>query len=242
MKLLCDLGNSRLKWAFWDGGLSGFGGAPYGGENDFTGVLQGLPQAPSAVAAISVAPRFHQLFTEFCERHWHLTPRWYGACREAAGIRSLYEPPETLGADRFAALAGARARSGRRSVCVVDCGTAITVDALDAEGVFQGGVIMPGMAASAEALRRTASALAGTDSAGVASVLGRKTQDAVRGGLMIGAAGAIDRVLDEQRARLAADPLVLVTGGDAAVLAPYLKARHEIAPHLTLEGLAVMTI
>lgn len=242
MKLLCDLGNTRMKWALWDGALSGFGSAAYVGENDFTSALLGLKGAPSAVAAISVAPRLHGLFTEFCERHWRLTPRWYGACREAAGIRSLYEPPGTLGADRFAALAGARARAGRRSVSVVDCGTAITVDALDGEGVFQGGVIMPGQAASAEALRRIAEALAVTEGTGVVSALGRRTPDALRGGLVIGAAGAIDRVLDEQRSRFADDPLVLVTGGDAGALAPYLKSRHEIVPHLTLEGLVVMTI
>ncbi len=242
MKLLCDLGNTRLKWAFWDGALSGFGSAGYVGEHDFTSALLGLKEVPSLVAAISVAPRFHPLFTEFCERHWRVTPRWYRARREAAGIRSLYEPPETLGADRFAALVGARARTGRRSVSVVDCGTAITVDALDGEGVFQGGVIMPGMAASAEALRRTAEGLAVTDSVAVASVLGRRTHDAVRGGLVIGAAGAIDRVLGEQRSQFADDPLVLVTGGDAEILSPYLKSRHEIVPHLTLEGLVVMTV
>lgn len=241
MKLLCDLGNTRLKWAFWDGALSSFGAAPYEGENDFTSALLQLERKPSIVAAISVAPRSRRLFTEFCEHHWRLTPRWYGASREAAGIRSLYEPAETLGADRFAALAGARARCGPRSVCVVDCGTAITVDALDGDGVFRGGVIMPGMAAAAETLRRAAFALAVAEPTAVVSALGCRTADALKGGLVLGAAGAIDRILDEQGLRLADDPLVLVTGGDAAALAPYLKSRHEIAPHLTLEGLLVMT-
>ncbi len=241
MKLLCDLGNTRLKWAWWDGVLSGFGSAFYAGENDFGSAFRALEQRPSAVAAISVNPRSSLLFTEFCERYWRLTPRWYAACREAGGIRSLYEPPETLGADRFAALAGARARYGGRSLCVVDCGTAITVDALDGEGVFQGGVIMPGLGVSAEALRRAAPALPVIEETGVPSVLGRRTADALRGGLVIGAGGAIDRLLDEQRSRLSGDPLVVLTGGDALALAPHLKSRHEIAPHLTLEGLVVMT-
>lgn len=241
MKLLCDLGNSRLKWALWDGVLSGFGSAPYAGENDFASALLTLARRPSEIAAISVAPRSSLLFTEFCEWHWRLTPRWYAASREGGGILSLYEPPETLGADRFAALVGAWARHGR-SLCVVDCGTAITVDALDGEGVFQGGVIMPGVGTSAGALCRAAEGLAQAAGTGLASVLGRRTAEALRGGLVIGAAGAIDRLLDEQKSRLLDDPLVVLTGGDALTLAPYLKSRHEIVPHLTLEGLVVMTL
>lgn len=240
MMLVCDLGNTRLKWALWDGFLSGFGSAPYAGENEFTSALQALDRIPSVVAGISVNPRSRPLFTEFCERHWRLTPQWYGACREAGGIQSLYEPPESLGADRFAALVGARARYGGRSVCVVDCGTAITIDALDSTGVFQGGVILPGMRASAQALQR-ATSLPALEETGATSALGRRTLEALRGGLVIGAAGAVDRLLDEQKSWLADDPAVILTGGDALALAPYLRSRHEIAAHLTLEGLVVMT-
>lgn len=242
MMLLCDVGNTRFKWAFWDGVLSGFGHAPYAGEGDFISALLAVKERPSVVAGISVAPKSRHVFTEFCERHWHVTPRWYGACREAYGIRSLYEPPETLGADRFAALVGAHARYSRRALCVVDCGTAITIDALDRDGVFQGGVIMSGMGVSAGALRCAVEVLPMMEVIGVPSALGRTTADALKGGLVIGAAGAIDRLVDEQKARLADDALVVLTGGDASALAPYLKSRHEIAPHLTLEGLLVMTI
>jgi len=239
MKLLCDLGNSRLKWAYGDGALSGFGWGAYGGEEDFALKLALVPR-PKAIAAISVASRHSARFQGFCETHWQVVPTWYRACREGFGVRSLYEPPDALGVDRFAALVGARTRFGARALCVVDCGTAITVDAIDNEGIFQGGAIFPGMATAAAALAGAAERLTTVDFAGEISAVGRGTVGAVKGGILLGTAGAIDRLLDEQKAMLRTAVLVVLTGGDAHGLAPYLRHPHEIAPHLTLEGLAVM--
>ncbi|MHB8255290.1 MAG: type III pantothenate kinase [Acidiferrobacter sp.] len=239
MKLLCDLGNTRMKWALWDGGFSGFGTVAYGGADDFATLLGALPR-PAVVAAISVAAIRNPVLSAFCAHHWQLVPTWYTACRAAGGIRSLYEPPETLGADRFAALVGARARFGATALCVVDCGTAITVDALDYAGVFRGGAILPGIPTAAEALVRIADTLSVADWTGTAQALGTSTASAVKAGVLIGAAGAINRLLEEQKTVLGDIVLVVLTGGDALRIAPYLACRYEIVPHLTLEGLAVM--
>lgn len=238
-KLLCDLGNSRLKWALWDGKLFGCGSGAYEGDGGFADGLIALPR-PDAIAAISVAGRHNLAFQAFCQARWGLVPTWHGVRREGFGVRSLYEPPETLGVDRFAALVGARARFGACVVCVVDCGTAITVDALDQDGVFQGGAILPGVTTAGAALRRAADTLPVMDLAGEAVALGRSTVSAMKAGLLLGTAGAIDRIVQEQTKALSVVALVVLTGGDAQKLGAYLSCPHEVVPYLTLEGLAVM--
>ncbi len=240
MRLLCDLGNTRIKWAWAEGAaLSGFGSGGYSGGEAYTTRLTG-PARPTMIAAISVARHRNEAFARFCEEQWAMAPQWHQSLREGFGITSLYEPPESLGVDRFAVLVGARARFPGQAVCVADCGTAITVDALDGDGVFQGGVILPGLSAAADVLRATAPKLTGSPGDRFYAAYGRTTQDAVGGGLILGAAGAIERIFRDQAAVLGHDARLLLTGGDAARLAPYLSGPFEHVAHLTLEGLAVM--
>lgn len=241
--LLCDLGNSRLKWGLWDQGLSGCGAASYEGQENWAVALAGL-ERPKAVAAISVAGRRNEALTSFCWDRWGLLPRWYKTEAAGCGVRSLYCPPESLGVDRFAALVGARAHCGAAALCVIDCGTAITIDALEADGTFRGGVIVPGLVAAGVALRGAAQTLAAMDiappDAGAVTALGCSTEAALKGGLWIGAGGAIDRIIEEQNRELMLPLRVILTGGDALLLAPFLRSSFEIEPHLTLRGLAVM--
>ncbi|WP_298134588.1 type III pantothenate kinase [Acidiferrobacter sp.] len=240
MRLLCDLGNTRIKWAWAEGvTLSGFGSGDYSGAEAYAAVLAGTIR-PEAIAAISVAHHRDETFARFCEERWSMSPHWYRSLREGFGIVSLYEPPASLGADRFAALVGARARFPGRPLRVVDCGTAITIDAIDGQGVFQGGAILPGLAAAAGALRGIAPYLAPGAQDRPYLACGRTTQEAVGAGLLLGAAGAIERILRDQGGAPEGAVLVLLTGGDAARLAPYLTRSYGQFPHLTLEGLAVM--
>lgn len=230
-----------MKWGLWEGHLLSHGAASYGGKDGFDRALATLA-APAEVAAISVAPHQERRFAEFCESRWQLSPVWYSAVREGFGILSQYEPAESLGVDRFAALVGARRRWPHRALCVVDCGTAMTIDGVDAEGVFWGGVILPGVRAAGEALSRVAPSLLVTAWDEDVSVWGLTTQDAVRGGVVKGAAGAIERVFQEQCVRLMGSPLLILTGGDAPRLGPHLRCPYELVPHLTLEGVAVMAV
>jgi len=243
MKLLCDLGHSRIKWAVLKEGLCDEGAAHYASPDGFL-ALTALAR-PDEIAAISVSGRGTAAFAAFCESHWGRVPTWYGTCGEGFGVRNLYHVPETLGADRFAALVGARARYRGRSVCVVDCGTAMTIDALDGEGNFQGGVILAGLATSTQALAGIGPQLAVPHIAcedDTVSVLGRSTATAIAAGVLVGAAGAIERIYRDQCALLSSgsETMLLLTGGDAQAIAPYIGYPHVYLPHLTLEGLAVM--
>lgn len=237
-RLLVDLGNTRLKWAWREAGTWQRGEAVHGGHA-LTEVLEdawsALARPAEIVTASVAAPAVRQALTAWVAKRWGRPVRFIQAQAQLLDVRNGYRDPSTLGADRWAALIGARDLT-KSAACVVDCGTAVTVDALSAEGVFLGGVIFPGLRLLREGL------LAGT--AGVREAtgaetgcLGRSTGEAVAGGTLFGLCGAIERFLAEQQGVLGGAPTVFLTGGDAALVAPHLRRPVTPVPDLVLRGL-----
>ena len=146
MNLFVDIGNHRVKWAT-DRGAGGVCELP---PADWRSMRELEPRAvwASCVARAPVADEFGR----YARRHWSLAPNFVRARRAQCGVINRYADAETLGNDRWAALIGARALCGAQSAIVLDAGTAITIDALDANGVFRGGVILPGWHAMHTAL------------------------------------------------------------------------------------------
>jgi len=242
MRLLIDLGNNRLKWAVSDGDQWRSDAATVSGthlETFLDEIWRGLP-APDQVVAGSVAqPQRAEQISQWCQTHWQVVPRWVSACSQQKGVTNCYTKPETLGVDRWAALIAARDQAGQTPAVVVDCGTAVTVDALAANGRFIGGVILPGLHMARHALTEGASNL--HMSQGDASRLPAcRTEDAVAAGTLHGLAGAIAHILTLYRQQLGAEPLGLITGGDASQIAPLLAHELIIEPDLVLKGLALM--
>ncbi|MFZ2853320.1 MAG: type III pantothenate kinase, partial [Rhodocyclaceae bacterium] len=160
-------------------------------------------------------------------------PLWLHASAQACGVRNAYERPEQLGADRWAALIGARAQSG--GACLVVCaGTATTVDRLDAEGLFCGGLILPGYDLMRGALAGNTAQLPLAD--GEFRALPRNTMDAIVSGCLHAQAGAIERMFAPIAGEAGA--LCLLTGGGAARLAPHLAIPLLLNENLILDGLA----
>lgn len=152
--------------------------------------------------------------------------------------------PQRVGGDRLAAAVAANAiRSPRQSAIVIDAGTAITVDALDAGGVFLGGAILPGVELAARALCEGTDLLPHVrlESAGtpVPAVIGKATETAIRSGLYYGSIGAVREIVARLKLELSADPVLIVTGGWGQVLASELGVRHGFLPHLVLSGIAI---
>lgn len=241
MNLVLDLGNSRFKWAqATDAGLTP-GGACFYGE-DFAQTLQqtfaALPR-PTQAVAVSVARDPHTaILTHWLKTHWSLDLHLLAVSPACCGVTNSYEVPAQLGADRWAALIGARARTST-AVCVIDCGTAVTVDALAASGAFRGGVILPGLALLRMSLQQRAQGI--RDIEGKAeSCLAHSTADGVAAGTLFGLAGAIDRCLEEQADAMQADPVFFITGGDAPLLQTRLRSTTLLIPDLVLEGVAHM--
>lgn len=239
MNLLVDLGNSRLKWAQSAPDSWHTGAVAHAGENmqAVLDVAWGKLARPEKILLSSVATTdARDSLQTWCQGRWSLAPVVLQAQAEQLGVKHCYAQPETLGADRWAALIAVRGLT-QANACIVDCGTAVTVDALAANGEFRGGAIFPGL----QLLR--ASLLQGTggihDARGQAdAVLACSTADAVAGGTLHGLAGAVTWLLDEQMRALGAGTQVFVTGGDAPLLLPHLKIPAKEIPDLVLQGLA----
>jgi type III pantothenate kinase len=238
MMLLFDLGNSRCKWALLDPEPRPGDAFAYG--DDFSAALDralaGLARPTRALAASVAGEERNTQLHDWLSARWGVACETVSARPQQLGVTNTYDEPARLGADRWAALIGARGLVAG-AVCVVDCGTAVTVDALDAAGVFRGGVILPGLALQRAALRRGTHAVDETEGRSD-SCLARSTAAGVAAGTLHGLAGAIDRVLDEQARALGAVPQVLLTGGDAPQLAPLLRHSALPVPDLVLRGLA----
>ncbi|HET7568972.1 MAG TPA: type III pantothenate kinase [Gammaproteobacteria bacterium] len=240
MNLLIDIGNSRIKWAFADGATLGETQvAPTRPFPDGFAAIGAMSETPVRIICANVAgAEAAEAVTAWADERYSLAPILLRAEGHAFGIRNAYGEPDRLGADRWAALIGARRRSDK-AVCVVDCGTAITVDLLDDDGRHRGGLIGPGVATMRRALYGTTAGIA-DEGEGAVAPLAADTRSAVTAGTLYMAAAFIDRARAETEATLARDVPCLLTGGDAPILAPLLRGRYEMAPDLVLEGLAVI--
>lgn len=245
MILVVDIGNTRIKWASESGsGLADPGEAVH--ERIPGAALESLaaaaPGRPDRVVAVNVAGEgFVAAFTEMVKRRWDRVPEFVTTERHGHGVRCAYADPSRMGADRWVALiAGFRLAAG--AACVIDAGTAVTLDAVDPRGRHLGGLILAGPRVIATALDRQTSGIGETGGhsrpARGAAVLGTSTDEAVARGAMLGLAGALDRAVSAVAGELDEPPPVYLTGGDAARLSPWLETRCEHRPHLVLEGLA----
>ncbi len=239
MNLLVDLGNSRLKWAQQGPGVWRTDSAPLT-EGDIAPLLGSVwsgHAAPRHVIVCSVsAPARLRALEQWVRARWSVTAHVVRAQVEQLGVKNRYRRPEQLGADRWAALIGARGLTSS-SACVVDCGTAVTVDALSRDGEFLGGAIFPGLRLLRDSLVRGTQAIE-TDEGAATDCLARSTADGVAAGTVFGLAGALERLIAEHRQTLGETMQVILTGGDAAQLAPHLRVPVTPVPDLVLKGLA----
>lgn len=186
-------------------------------------------------AICSVVPPVTQTLARACEDSFGSAPVFVDA-RAALPIRLEVDEPFTVGADRVANTLAA-SRLWKRDAIVVDLGTATTYDCITAGGAFIGGVIQPGVWTSADTLFRRTSQLSATELVPPQHVIGKRTDECIRSGVLYGAADSIDGLVRRIKGEWAAsDPVVLATGGLAATLKPYCASFDEVDPHLTLKG------
>ena len=187
----------------------------------------------------SVVPALTGALAEACEAAVGATALIIDA-RSRLPITLDVEEPLTVGADRIINTLAA-SRIYRRDTIVVDLGTATTYDCITADGVFLGGVIAPGVRTSAETLFRRTSKLPATEIAPPARVIGRRTEECIRSGIVLGNAEAIDGLVRRIKAEWPnkAVPFVVATGGLAPVFQPFCKEFDVLEPYLTLNGLRI---
>jgi type III pantothenate kinase len=160
--------------------------------------------------------------------------------RSPLPIRLDVDEPLTVGADRLINTLAA-SRLHRRDCIVVDLGTATTYDCITGDGTFIGGVIAPGVQMSAESLFRKTAKLTATELLPPTRVIGRRTEECIRSGVVLGAADAIDGIVGRIKAEWPGGgvPMVIATGGLAASFKPLCTELDVLEPELTLKGLAM---
>jgi type III pantothenate kinase len=246
--LAIDIGNTRLKWALYDdaqpGALMQRSGAVFLETIDQLAEQEwrGLP-APTSMIGSNVAGDAVRRRVEEQLELWDIDPRWIVPGAQGAGVTNGYDYPTRLGADRWAALVGARwhvlQRRASRPALVVMVGTAVTVDSLDAEGNFLGGLILPGFGLMLRALEQGTSGL--RVPTGEVVDFPTNTSDALMSGGAHALAGAIERIHRRLVQRSGGDlPLCLMTGGAAVKMAPITELAFETIDSLIFDGLLAL--
>jgi type III pantothenate kinase len=192
------------------------------------------------VAIGSVVPRVTQPLADAC-RDWLPVQRVEVLdATSPLPITLDVDEPRTVGADRIINTLVA-SRLYERDAIVVDLGTATTFDCITKDAVFLGGVIAPGVSSSAETLFRRTSKLPATELVAPTRVIGKRTEECIRAGVMFGAAESIDGIVRRIKAEWPTRdiPIVIGTGGLAETFAPLCASFDEVDPYLTLYGLSL---
>ncbi len=229
--LTIDCGNTRLKWGLFEGERLIESGSLALIE---LGMLaRRLPHPlPQRVVVSNVAGERAAVEMRAALEGQGRLIRWVRAQQEQCGVRNAYTDPAQLGADRWAALIGAR-HLHRGPCLVVMAGTATTVDVLDGDGSFRGGLILPGFELMRQSLTRNTAQL--KDQPGAYAELPRNTADAIASGCLAAQLGAVERMFRPMAAL--SDAVCMVSGGAAQPLADRLDCPKRLEPHLVLHGL-----
>ncbi|MEN9704488.1 MAG: hypothetical protein RLZZ393_367 [Pseudomonadota bacterium] len=245
-RLLIDIGNSRLKWCIaTDDRLGpqralvlGTGAFP-----DLSALLRAARRAQSVQVASVAGTATERRLSKALHQAGLPAPRFIRSSPQAAGVRNGYREAGRLGVDRWVAAIGAWHESGRRATCVIDIGTATTVDVVDATGCHKGGLIVPGPALMVESLLKGTEGIArGARGRRSRQTTGpaRDTFNAIRHGALMATAALVERAARDLRREHGRSATVYVTGGGADAILPLLEARVRHCPDLVLRGLALM--
>ncbi len=245
--LLFDIGNTRIKWGVLnDGELRRTGSISHArlSEQGFTALTTRLPTKIDKVLASNVASTsFATRLSGVIGMHCNCDVHFARSAAQGWGVTNSYRQPRRMGVDRWVAMVGARARY-QKALCVVDAGTAITIDALDKSGQHLGGQIAPGIRLMTEALADDTSNLpavkkAAAKTTGAVPGFTSSTGSAIYQGALAAACGAIERAVCSMRSK-GFRPTLVLTGGDASRILTTLDGKAEHRPNLVLEGLAIM--
>ncbi|SIT70560.1 type III pantothenate kinase [Ectothiorhodosinus mongolicus] len=242
MKLLLDVGNTRLKWALWAGQMSLQRGefTHQGSDSDWPSLLQrewaNLSEKPDQIAVVEVlGGGFQKELSAFAAAQAWPAPAVFPADPARFGLISHYHQPAQLGVDRYAVMAGARALGFDKAI-IVNCGTAVTFDVLMGHH-HEGGLIMPGLRLMRDSLDQL-SGIHGMTLGAEDTLPALSTADAVSAGCVQGMAAAIDGLVKKLQAHWPDEAFDrLLSGGDAQRLMPWLKQEFRICPDLVFNGL-----
>ncbi len=188
----------------------------------------------SAVAICSVVPKKASVLAAwFGARHY---PVHFLNYQSPLGLEIDYPDPSQIGADRLANAAGVLSRHQVPAI-IIDFGTAVTFDVISATPAYCGGVIAPGLGAMSGYLTRRTALLPTVELIEPPSAIGKSTEHAMQVGAVIGYRGLVKEIIHQISKELSGQPIIIATGGDAALIARGVPEIDCIDPDITLDGL-----
>lgn len=254
MLLLVDAGNTRIKWALVDGAAPdamdgaalgrwrASGSVSHAEAGTLAQAWQALPVTRVLLSNVAGAAVRALLEQALAQGFLQNTPRidWFASVAALAGIRNGYRNPAQLGCDRFASMIAAHALFPQQALIVATCGTATTIDAVERDGLFPGGMILPGLGLMASSLASNTAQLPQVAAhMAVAQPFADHTDAAIVSGCLMAQAGAIERAVAAHPQQPAH---CVVAGGAAGYIAPHLSVPHQIVDNLVLIGLQTVAL
>ncbi len=240
MNLLIDIGNSRLKWASEQAGqISSIQAVDYRQDHAYQNLEQQWQTLPRpskiAIACVGAAQQITEL-EALVNRLWPAIEIIIPKSSVAFGsVINAYPNPEKLGVDRWLALLAAH-QHYRGNTCIIDCGTAMTLDFIDSHGQHRGGLISPGLLLMKKALAQNTAAL-DLNQQTQALALADNTINAIDSGTLLAAIGLIETAIK----RFQPVEQVIITGGDADLIKQYLTMALIVDEQLVFKGLQLIT-
>lgn len=243
MILTVDIGNSLIKFGVFDREklISRFF-IPTVREYDFSELSrltkENLKYEFEAIIISSVVPQLHETFRQFTEKLFNLKPFFVDNTFDF-GLKIKYDPPENLGVDRLINAFAAVNKYGKPCI-VCSFGTATTIDFVNKDAEFAGGIIAPGMQTMADALNLKAAKLPQVEIRKPASVFGNSTVLAIQSGIFYGYIGLTEGILQKMFAESNEKPSVIATGGFSKLIGENSNLIEIVDANLTLEGLRLI--
>ncbi len=261
--LLIDAGNTRVKWAWLAAPVANSEASlPMWGTSGSVTHAEMATLQDQWRNLINIDDKLNVLISNVAGKTMHaqleaalatafgsnLVVTWFASEAQLAGIRNAYRDPTQLGCDRFATAIAAHYLFPQQTLLVATCGTATTIDAISAEGVFMGGMILPGLGTMATSLARNTAQLPRiTDYIGIAAHFADNTDDAIVSGCIAAQVGAITHAITLQQEHMLQMPHMstddvkcILSGGGAPYIAPHMLHACEIVDNLVLTGLALV--
>ena len=189
----------------------------------------------------SVVPPAVSILDAYCKKYLNQTPLWISPDSVKKLMPILYDNPNEVGADRIVNSVAAYEKY-KRSLIIIDFGTATTFDAISEKGEYIGGAIAPGVMISSEALFQNASKLPRVEIFKAPDrVIGLNTADSIKSGLIFGNAAMVEGMVKRMAMEMESDPMVMATGGLAGLIAHVCPTIQSVETSLTLEGLRIIS-
>lgn len=240
MNLLIDSGNSFIKWAMSDDlSLLNSERCASSSTDELAAAWKNYEPPQRIIIANVAGQQTGRAIETVAAKLWGREAEYVASEASCCGLTNGYRDPTQLGVDRWFSMIAAYHHANAATI-VIDCGTAVTVDLVNDGGLFTGGVIMPGLNTALDSLQSATAVVFDANSVSDGICVTAQTTDmAVKSGVLLGLASAIESMINRQSSLLEKTPALFITGGDAGRIIPYLQSTPDHQPDLVLQGLQI---